>query len=95
LVLASFAILWALIYAAGTGRNWARLAVLVLFGGGTLWGIARLLAGLTATPLAAVSTIVGAPISITALVLLLRHESSVWFNAIGKNGACPPLHIKP
>jgi membrane-bound ClpP family serine protease len=72
-------ILWLFIYMIGRGRNWARIAFLVLFIIGIPLSVLPLLQSLSASPISGLLGIAQTAIQVVALVFLFQKPSSDWF----------------
>ncbi len=81
LALTALVYLW-LIQNVKTGRNWARVIMLLLTG----LGVFSLLIGAEAPPLVRTISVVDTIIDITAMVLIFRAPGSAWFAPLAPQG---------
>lgn len=81
-IIFTFALIVFLIFRISAGKNWARIAYLVLFVIGTLPTVPIVLGEFSRSPVAGVLSVVQVGLQIYALVLLFTKPGSGWFRKV-------------
>jgi len=84
------ALLAGFVYLIGTGRNWARITLLVLVLIGIPFSVAPLLEIFRTNFVSGVLGLVQAVLQIVALVFLFQKQSSEWFKARSRKSSLEP-----
>lgn len=82
IIFSVFGSMWFLIYMIGKGRNWARIAFLIMFILGVPLSILPMIQSLTYDPVSGILGLAQVVMQIIAMVLLFQGGSSAWFKVI-------------